>query len=504
MNDPLDSMKTMQRDSTYDTIGDMLTQRPDEAIVLAGRYRIVRKLGEGGMGSVWLAQDTKLDGRLVAIKMLPVVLVANKRAIQQLKAEAKVAIQLAHPNIAILRGFEESDEGPFLVMDYIQGRTLEDTLADCGTLPVDEVIRLFTPIAQALDYAHTQRVVHRDIKPSNILIREDGVPFITDFGIARELKDSMTRVTGRSPSGTLPYMSPEQVRGEAPTPSQDIYSAAATIYECITGHPPFHRGQIEYQVLNEVPAQLPPSIGIGPAIMRALSKNPAHRPRSAGLLTSSSVVEGQGRSGKTQVHAKPAPQQQSAAETVILELAVKNDNESDFARILEQSASCPLATIDSILGMYPQLPERFRKLVGPFLRKVSSRADLSVDIKTSVATAMFDQGFLQQAKTLAEQVLREDTQSATARSILSDIHKQEAAERRRAQQETRRWEAKARREDLRRKTYRLFEWPLRLGFMAGGIGLGILLAKGIHPEAGALGGMAGFIAGGWLQAVLLK
>jgi len=147
MNDTLDNMKTMQRDPTYDTIGDMLTQRPDEAIVLAGRYRIVRKLGEGGMGSVWLAADTKLDGRQVAIKMLPVVLVANKRAIQQLKAEAKVAIQLAHPNIATLRGFEEADEGPFLVMDYIEGQTLEDILTVRGALPEDEVVRLFTPIA---------------------------------------------------------------------------------------------------------------------------------------------------------------------------------------------------------------------------------------------------------------------------------------------------------------------------------------------------------------------
>jgi serine/threonine protein kinase len=289
MNDPLDNMNTMLRGPSYDTIGDMLTQRPNEAIVLAGRYRVVRKLGEGGMGSVWLAEDTKLDGRQVAIKMLPVVLVANKRAIQQLKAEAKVAIQLAHPNIATLRGFEEAQEGPFLVIDYIQGATLEDTLADCGTLSVDEVIRLFTPIAQALDYAHTQRVVHRDIKPSNILIREDGVPFITDFGIAREMKDTMTRVTGRSTSGTLPYMSPEQLRGESPTPQQDIYSLAATLYECLAGHPPFYRGQIEYQVMRETPEPLTTSLW--PSIQPGLSKNPKARPAHAtALLELSSSV----------------------------------------------------------------------------------------------------------------------------------------------------------------------------------------------------------------------
>lgn len=285
MNDPLNNMKTMQRDSTYDTIGDMLTQCPNDAIVLAGRYRIVRKLGEGGMGSVWLAEDTKLDGRQVAIKMLPVVLVANKRAIQQLKAEAKIAIQLAHPNIATLRGFEESDEGPFLVMDYVQGEALEDILTDRGALPEDEVFQLFTPIAQALDYAHTQRVVHRDIKPSNILIREDGVPFIADFGIAREMKDTMTRVTGRGTSGTLPYMSPEQLRGEPPSPQQDVYSFAATMYEALAGHAPFFRGQIEYQIIHERPA--PITIG-GTGLKRivlGLEKQPELRPTTcAGVL----------------------------------------------------------------------------------------------------------------------------------------------------------------------------------------------------------------------------
>jgi serine/threonine protein kinase len=287
MNDPLDNMKTMQRDPSYDTIGDMLTQRPDEAIVLAGRYRIVRKLGEGGMGSVWLAEDTKLDGRQVAIKMLPVVLVANKRAIQQLKAEAKVAIRLAHPSIATLRGFEEAEEGPFLVMDYIEGQTLEDILAVRGALPEDEVYRLFAPIAQALDYAHAQKVIHRDIKPSNILVREDSVPFVADFGIAREMKDTMTRVTGRCTSGTLPYMSPEQLRGEPPTPQQDIYSLAATMYQAMAGHPPFFRGQIEWQVVNEEAPpleQLRENSILALMIMQGLAKVSWARPPTAAHL----------------------------------------------------------------------------------------------------------------------------------------------------------------------------------------------------------------------------
>jgi len=280
MNDPIDNSKNMQRD----TLNEMLTQRPDEKIVLAGRYHIVRKLGEGGMGSVWLAEDIKLDNRQIAIKMLPVVLVANKRAIQQLKAEAKVAIKLAHPNIATLRSFEESEQGPFLVMDFIPGRTLEDILAEKKSLPEEEVLRIFRPVAEAIDYAHSEKVIHRDIKPSNILIRDDGTPFIMDFGIAREIKDTMTRLTGRSASGTLPYMSPEQLRGETPTPAQDIYSLAATMYECISSHPPFHRGQIEYQIVNCEPESLHSECILCKRVMEGLSKEPSQRPDNAKMF----------------------------------------------------------------------------------------------------------------------------------------------------------------------------------------------------------------------------
>jgi len=264
-----------------DTIGDLLTKQSDGPVMLAGRYKIVRKLGEGGMGSVWLAEDQKLDGRKVAIKMLPVVLATNARAIQQLKAEAKMAMPLVHSHIVALRSFEDSDEGAFLVMDYVPGKTLEQILAEKGTLTEEEVLKMFRPIAEALDHAHKQKVIHRDIKPSNILIREDGEPFIMDFGIAREMKDTMTRVTGKNSSGTLPYMSPEQLRGEDPTSAQDIYSLAATIYECLSGHPPFHRGQIEYQIANETPKPLTSHSPLARAVMTGLAKQANDRPTTS-------------------------------------------------------------------------------------------------------------------------------------------------------------------------------------------------------------------------------
>ena len=211
---------------TYNTIdNDVTIAGGAEGALLANRYRVVRQLGQGGMGSVWLAEDTQLDNKLFAIKMLPSILVSNKRAYRQLKDEALVAMKLVHPNIVQLRAFEENNGNPFLVMDYIDGETLDDYLAEhsgttsasaavnapaarstSGTggspvlsgLPESEVIRLLKPIAAALDYAHGEGVVNRDVKPANVMIRKDGHPYILDFGIAREIQETMTREIGRA------------------------------------------------------------------------------------------------------------------------------------------------------------------------------------------------------------------------------------------------------------------------------------------------------------------
>ena len=263
------------------TMNNDVTLTGGENPLLAGRYQVVRQLGTGGMGSVWLAEDRQLDNKLFAVKMLPSILVANKRAYRQLKDEALVAMKLVHPNIVQIRAFEENNGNPFLVMDYIEGQTLDDYLADKGKLTEDETVRLLKPIATALDYAHGQGVIHRDVKPANVMIRRnDGQTFILDFGIAREIQETMTRVTGKLSSGTLLYMSPEQLRGQPPNAAQDVYSFAAMVYECLKGEPPFSRGQIEYQILNEQPERLSDDIRISASIMRGLSKTPEARPDS--------------------------------------------------------------------------------------------------------------------------------------------------------------------------------------------------------------------------------
>ncbi len=255
-----------------------------KGVVLAGRYHILRQLGEGGMGSVWLAEDRQLDNRKVAIKMLPTIVVKDKWAYHQLKSEALVSLKLVHPNIVTLRAFEENNGAPFLVMDYIEGQTLSDYLAVKGKLSEQETVALLKPIAAALDYAHGEKVIHRDVKPSNIIIRKDGHPFILDFGIAREIQESMTRITGKTISGTLLYMSPEQLRGAPPTPAQDVYSFAAMAYECLKGEPPFIRGDIARQIIYEKPITLVGRTHLVIPVMAGLAKRPANRPKSCGAV----------------------------------------------------------------------------------------------------------------------------------------------------------------------------------------------------------------------------
>jgi serine/threonine protein kinase len=221
--------------------------------LLSGRYRLTRELGRGGMGVVWLAADTTLDDRAVAVKLLPGPLAANVRAVGRLKKEATTCLELSHPHIVRLLNFEQDTVRAnlaYLVMQYVPGKTLDDLLAEAPDgMTTDRVMKWARQLAAALDFAHDKQILHRDIKPSNVMIDEADNAYLMDFGIAREAKDTMTRVTGRDSSGTLPYMSPQQVDG-LNDKSNDIYALAATLYESLCGNPPFHTGDIYQQIKN--------------------------------------------------------------------------------------------------------------------------------------------------------------------------------------------------------------------------------------------------------------
>jgi len=254
--------------------------------ILVGRYRIVEPLGSGGMGEIFKAEDAEMDGMAVAVKVLPAALARNRRSVEALKREAVISLRLTHPNICRLYHFHSDGEMKFLVMEYIVGQTLEELLDSRPQrrLSLDELLPIARQIAAAVDHAHSQKppILHRDIKPSNIMVAPDGVAKVLDFGIAREMKDSMTRVTGTETSGTLLYMSPEQFSGQTPTPASDVYSLAATVYECLSGRPPFHQGAIGHQILHVPPAEVPHlPAHVNAAIQAGLAKSPAERPAGA-------------------------------------------------------------------------------------------------------------------------------------------------------------------------------------------------------------------------------
>lgn len=247
--------------------------------ILNSRYRIIRKIGEGGMGVVWLAEDTLLDLRKIVIKTLPIRILDNQIALNRLKKEALISLNLAHPNLSAVRGFEVYKNLPYIVMDYVDGQTLSHYLSKQGTISDFEAFELFAPLVAALDYAHKMGVIHRDIKPSNIMLTNNGDPILLDFGISSETRSIVSNNV--QISGTLPYMSPEQLSGAPADTSQDIYSLAATAYECIIGHPPFYKGDIVEQILYAEPPHLTCKCWFCSQIEFGLSKNINLRGKSA-------------------------------------------------------------------------------------------------------------------------------------------------------------------------------------------------------------------------------
>jgi serine/threonine protein kinase len=220
------------------------------------RFTLVRLLGRGGMGVVWLAQDDALE-RNVALKFLPDLVVNDAAALDELKVETKRSLQLTHHNIVRIYDFVQDADSACISMEYVDGLTL-------SALRVDQPGKVFDVHAlgpwirqacEALQYAHeSARIAHRDIKPANLMLNGKGELKVADFGIARSLSDSVSSLTlVHGASGTLAYMSPQQITGERATHLDDIYSIGATIYELLTGKPPFYSGDITDQIKTKSP-----------------------------------------------------------------------------------------------------------------------------------------------------------------------------------------------------------------------------------------------------------
>jgi serine/threonine-protein kinase len=260
-------------------------------------YRIVEKLGEGGMGEVYRARDEHLD-RDVAIKVLPAGVLADASARRRFRQEAKALSILNHPQIATIHDFDTEDGVDFLVMECIDGTTLKERL-ESGALSEDEVKTIGSQVAEALEEAHDRGVIHRDLKPSNIALSAKGRVKVLDFGLARLLRPTVsdTATTGfmteeLSIAGTLPYMAPEELRGARSDVRSDLYSLGVVLYEMATGRRPFDGSSMPLladAVLNrkpDAPRAVTPTLSshLEGVILKALEKDPSRRYQTARRL----------------------------------------------------------------------------------------------------------------------------------------------------------------------------------------------------------------------------
>ncbi|HVU75148.1 MAG TPA: protein kinase, partial [Mycobacteriales bacterium] len=207
-------------------------------IVLDGRYEIVERLAQGGMATVYVALDRRLD-RHVAVKVMHAHLADDPDFVARFHREARAAARITHPNVVAVYDQGQDAGHVFLVMELVSGRTLRALLREHGTLPPERALALLEPIAAALAAAHAQGIVHRDVKPENVLLGDDGRVLVADFGLARAIETSpLTQTTGLM-LGTVAYLSPEQVRTGNADARSDVYAAGVTLYEMVTGAAPF-------------------------------------------------------------------------------------------------------------------------------------------------------------------------------------------------------------------------------------------------------------------------
>jgi eukaryotic-like serine/threonine-protein kinase len=253
-------------------------------------YKILEQLGGGGMGIVYKAEDSRL-GRIVALKFLPPTFSSDSEAKARFIHEAKAASSLQHVNVCTIHDIDMSEDGQmFICMDFYDGESLKSKL-ERGPLEMKVAVALCVQVARGLAKAHEQGIVHRDIKPANIMITNDGIAKIVDFGLAKLIGQSTLTRTGAT-LGTFAYMSPEQVRGEEVDHRTDLWSLGVVLYESLTGGRPFwsdYQQAVFYTILNDEPKpprQVDPSIPepLEAIILRALAKEKAERYQSAGEL----------------------------------------------------------------------------------------------------------------------------------------------------------------------------------------------------------------------------
>jgi eukaryotic-like serine/threonine-protein kinase len=260
------------------------------AETLAGRYEVGRTLGRGGMADVYLARDQAL-GRPVAVKVLSNGLDGDATSRERFLREARLAARLSHQNVVKVFDAGEADGKPYIVMEYVPGRTVDELLKRRRRVSPPEAIDLVAQACEGIQHAHEHGLIHRDVKPGNLLVRDDGCVKVVDLGIARAA--GSTRLTQRGTIlGTAAYLAPEQAAGEDVTAAADVYSLGAVLYQLLTGRPPYEFDSLAELAAKQTAGEIVPPRDLDPSIpdrleavtMRALARDPRFRPASAAEL----------------------------------------------------------------------------------------------------------------------------------------------------------------------------------------------------------------------------
>ncbi|MBP0452714.1 protein kinase [Kitasatospora sp. RG8] len=282
--------------------------------VLGGRYTLTERIGGGGMGAVWRADDRVLE-RQVAVKILHAGLLEEGTFARRFRREAQLLAAISHPGIVDVHDYGENDaEGEriaYIVMELVEGRPLDKVLAEDGAMPAEQVLGMLATALDALHAAHQQEIVHRDVKPSNLMLGADGRVTVTDFGIARALV-STTLTATNVVIGTALYMAPEQAGGGGVTPASDLYSLGVVCYELLTGLPPFTGESVVEVALKhvqqpapELPEEFAPAVR--EFVARALAKQPGDRFADAAAMAAAARAAVGDRSAPVAAVVRPVP-----------------------------------------------------------------------------------------------------------------------------------------------------------------------------------------------------
>ncbi len=321
-----------------------------------GRYRILETIGAGGMGEVYRSKDEQL-GRNVAIKVLAPVSLNDVTARARLLGEARAAAALNHPHICTVYEVGDADGRAYIAMEYVEGQTLNLRLTR-APFSLEQILQCGLQIADGLAHAHERSVIHRDLKPGNIMVNSDGRTKVLDFGLAKRLTDlpetgthgSQTALTDPGTVvGTIAYMAPEQLRGEAADARSDIWALGVVLYELLTSARPFKASTtfaLSGAILHDSPAPLPPNTpsGLRAVIQKCLAKDPSQRYQRAGEVRAALEAILAGLSGQASAE-EPKPLTSFA----VLPFAFLND--------VEERRALSLGFADSLITMLSSLED---------------------------------------------------------------------------------------------------------------------------------------------------